>query len=324
MKRFLIICTVLATALLQYSCDSGGTPFSGRASYQELELLPPASKVIMFADVRAINNSVFVKENEDLWQEKWSHDKGRKPLDEFLEKTGIDLKEDVVAVYFALASGEGQNDDDRMAIIVAGNFDLAKVAKQLDKTLQEKPGEWDKMTINMKVLFKNEHDDNGSILLLDDQNILIGDSGWLEKIAAGTRNKEDHFRDMLQDVGNGKHFWVVVNKNMNELLPGQSNNPFTERFAPLLMARRFALSAEFSDKLNFEGFLQFDEEQTSRLFADLARGGLAAARLAMVDNPAAVDALNEISIETKDKRTYIRGEITARTVAAVEEQSNKY
>ncbi|HHL71852.1 MAG TPA: hypothetical protein ENJ29_05000 [Bacteroidetes bacterium] len=324
MKRFLIVCTVLATALLQYSCDSGGTPFSGRASYQELELLPPASKVIMFADVRAINNSVFVKENEDLLQEKWHSEKDRKSVDEFFEKTGIDLKKDIVAVYFALASGEGRNADDRIAVVVNGNFDLAKVAGQLDETLQEKPGEWDKKSINMKIMFKNEHDDNGSILLLDDQNILIGNSGWLEKIAAGTRNKEDNFRDMLQDVRSGKHFWVVVNKGMNELLPGKSNNPFTERFAPLLMARRFALSAEFSDKLNFEGFLQFDEEQNSRLFADLARGGLAAARLAMVDNPAAVDALNEITIETKDKRTYIRGEITARTVAAVEEQSNKY
>ncbi len=324
--RFFLNFIVLSIALLLQACTWGNEPYSGNVSHQAVELLPAESSLILFANLKAIKNSQFTQEYRKFVEEKWHGEKDKEELDEFLEKTGIDPDKDVTGLYLALDLSKNEKTaqaNDKIAFVLTGDFDTDKIISHLEETLRQDDSHWEKTTISGKVMFRKQNDREIAFLILNDETLLAGTPEWLMQVASGERPGREYAGELLQDLRYRNHFWLIVNKDMQNFMPDMKGTPFGKRLAPLGMARLFVLSAQVGDKLRFEGFLQFDEEQNSTLFAEIIRGGLAAMRLGLMDNQQALDALNAISVESMGKKTIVRGEFSSEILALTDEQSEK-
>jgi len=206
---FAAICCLIIYSLT--ACGGSGTaPTAGSASADDmLKLLPVESTGVFFVDfhkamsIEAIGNAIQEDENYEKYME-------------FVEKTGIDPKEDVyyIAASFSQAETKGEE-------IGAGIVNLKYDPDALLNMIKEKAAEEGKNYITeeyngTQMYFWEEKDEEGGFAFLDASNAIVGNKAGVKSIidvVKGTKEnvyKNEALSSLLGKTNKKAMLWGAI------------------------------------------------------------------------------------------------------------------
>ena len=294
-RAALILVAVLLAPVIS-GCDSESLVTSDAGHLETaLRLLGPDGTAVGFANVEAIER------HADSWIESIT---GRMPerdgmTDEFERQTGVDVENDVQAIYGTVIGAVGEEDG---SIIVFGTWDADDVIDHLD----------DNMEIN-----RIEHDGPESFTAYG-----IAERGTLFLAVSRdgyivVTSSEDRFESMLaralanDPVASDEPFlselaaydaWLTVN-DVRQALPDVM--PQAGMIGPIFESvSRAGFGADLAEE-TAEALLLAEPREDVRAedLANVVRGGIAAARFQVMSEPDAPelirDLLDRIEVETR-------------------------
>ena len=124
--------------------------------------------------------------------------------------------------------------------------------------------------------------------------------------------QDSEIRALLDDIVFGDQIWIVMNQPM-QLAGGElarSSSPQAKLIREAVQA--VVLSAQIDDDLRFDGRIECDNAENSKLLVDLIRGALAAAKLSVAGERELIDEINRIKVEQRESQALIHGTLTQR------------
>ena len=289
----------LVTAFSVSACESGLDAPGVTATVQSSEafaLLPADAQMIGMMDLRAARESDAIKTATGGAGLGMVSPDGSDDFDEFVRLTGFNPGEDLDRVYIAAREanraaafvGYGRFDRDRIARFVADQEDAELEATEID---------------GIPVYLSTRDTERGGFALVNDEMILAGDEASLRAMLArvGTTDATPSadVQALLDRVQYPDGAWFIA----RDL--GVAGSDATLGDAPMgaaaTMADDMVVSMDFRrDGVAFGAFVTPRSGASASDLADVLKGGVAAARAGLKDEPGAIDMLDDVDVKTRD------------------------
>ncbi|MCK4645338.1 MAG: hypothetical protein KAU46_03715 [Candidatus Aminicenantes bacterium] len=229
MKKFTAIGIVIIFALLSFiSCEKKpAAPSSGAAQANDmLSLLPVDAQGVLFIDIQrimaidAVDEIIKEEENEESYQK----------YQEFIEKTGIDPKEDIYSIAASATKGEGK-EIKTVSFVLNLKYSRETLLPLIKENMEEgeefTEKEYDGFTI---YTIKKEGEKEVNFAFLDDSNISAGnEEGVKSVIDVLQKKRENVFKNdslaaLLADANKGAILWgaFAIPPEVKEEMTGAS------------------------------------------------------------------------------------------------------
>lgn len=265
-----------------------------------LTVIPEKTNMLFYANLQELRKTPL---GEDFRAEfeKNLHDGDDRDYQEFVARTGIDLREDVHEVWFGGFSE--QQRDVEGGVIVTGRFDEGRV---LDYIREKEPGKLEERSYRGHTVYifdKDEHE----MTLLQQNVVVMGKGAWVTAIVDQLEDKgrsvldNQSMADYFAQVRHKDHLWGVV--DLTELsdvwaqeLRRNSSFKGTESIENM---EALVFYTHFDDKTDLYIKGNFTTKEEAETISEMLNGFKAMAKLVVSDDREAVDMLNEIKIESE-------------------------
>lgn len=266
-----------------------------------LEVLPAGADAAAMLNVRAVHESPLGRHAGPFTVEGMSGE-GAARFDEFVRLTGFDPERDLERVYVAV-SGEGEHA--APAFVVYGDFDRAR----MDAYLRDHaPAEaaLEQTTIGGLPVYLGADDDGRrfGLALVNDQMALAGDEAALRAMIArvetpgGGLDGDAEMMRLVERAAYGDGAWFAA-RNLDHFGHDDEAHPVGDLTIAGTHMAQGVVSFDFrTDGVAMQA-VGFPRPGTSPDdVADLVRGGVATMRTQAEDEPAAVQALDDVEVRT--------------------------
>ncbi|MGH7495024.1 MAG: hypothetical protein ACREOO_21840 [bacterium] len=310
MRKMNVVLSLLLVAAL--GCQREGKIAVQDATRQDAQLLPADVNTIMYCNVRNVVQSPLAQEVlqqiENRMREEMSHDR----YEEFKSATGFDPKRDLHSVLAGARQMHGHDED--LYAIVHGQFDEQKIVAFIKQEMDSARHEihWQEETIGGHRVYFNSRKEQRGLCFVNNTTIYAGSREWLTQALAGKKSGEvpKVFAALENKIRFGDQLWMAVSVDTALHAEPAFARKLRENFPKLETVEDLVFSAHVTDGVRFEGQLQCQNAEDSKLMVDLMRGALAAAKLQVSKDRAAVDALNSIKVDQKGEQALLHGELT--------------
>lgn len=294
-KNIVYILSLSIIFLLITACgEKTTTPEKGAASLDSaFKILPLDSKAVFYVDMKKIMALESV--NQALESEKNYQD-----MQKFINKTGINPKEDIHYVIGALTSMEK---DSQTGVIVANlNYNKESMINLIKEESEEEitESEYSGFTIYTT----EEADEMGSFCFLDESNVLIGDNSGIQAVIDIVKNngenvlKNEEMSAMLQQTNKDALAWGAFLIPSETVSEATSTNPM---LANLDSVKAAAMFFDFKNQSYIaEIKLMSADPEKNKQVAELLNGLKAFGAMGAAENPALGDLMKKIEITAGD------------------------
>lgn len=240
--------------------------------------------------------------------------RGSADFDAFVRMTGFDPSQDLDRIYVAGradASGQAQ----RMAIVAYGRFDRDRIEQYLagQGEAEFEVSEADGIPL---YLAAEENGPRVGFALASGQMVLGGDEatlrGMVSRLGTSAAAPDAELQALFDRVTYPDGAWFVARGLGDAGLSMSGDAPL-----PAQAADGLVVSMAFrSDGVPVRGFLATKPEASTEDVADVIRGGIAAARAGMKDEPATLDVLDAVKVKAEDGGVQVDGFLTPAFLAA--------
>ncbi len=317
MKKNILLLGLLL--LSSVACDQASRESVPDKVRAEVALLPDESAMVMYGDVQKISQSALASDIISHFESELHREMSDSEFVKFKEATGFDPKRDLHSVL--LGAEEGARRDENAAIIVHGQFDAPRIVAYIKEqaAAREHEPRWQEETIAGHQVYFGERRENFGVCFANANTIYLGRRDWLTEVLEGktTPAMPQAFLAAEKSLRYGEQFWLGF-----AIDPASQDfaRELREKFPKFEAVKDVVFSARAAEGVEFEGLVQCDNEEDSKLIVDLLKGGLAAAKLQVSNDRNAVDALNSIKIESKGKEVLLQGELTKKYFDSLREQ----
>jgi hypothetical protein len=277
----------------------------------DLKFVPVESTLIFYCDYAKISQSSLADEFMPFLREHINHDFNDREFERFRTITGFDPEKDFDSILLAV-NAENEFDSRRRSkanpyIIIHGNFDEKRIINYMEKKADEKDEDiaWHvKKLDKFNLYIFNDSDDNFGFAFPNKHTLYVGASDWLQNVLKEKAYSSDRkIRDLVKTVRHRDQFWLTVNTLSNSLPKSFHSIPMSDRIVSL------SFSASAGSELKLYGQIICDSPETSNLMVDMMKGGLAMAKLQVYKDREAVDALDQIDIDSQGNRVLLKGNL---------------
>ncbi len=317
MKKNLLLLGLLL--LFSLACDQAARESVPDKVRTEVALLPDESAMVMYGDVQKISQSALAADIIARFESELQRGMSDDEFAKFKEATGFDPKRDLHTVLVGAKNGE--HNGENAAVIVHGQFDEQRIVAFLKEQAakHEHEARWQEETISGHQVYFGERRENFGVCFASANTIYLGRRDWLTEVLEGKASPAmpQAFLAAEKSLRYGEQFWLgfAVDPASQDFA-----RELREKFPKFEAVKDVAFSARAGEGVEFEGRVQCDNEENSKLMVDLLKGGLAAAKLQISNDRNAVDALNSIKIEHKGAQVLLQGELTKKYFDSLREQ----
>lgn len=311
------VATALGVAVTASGCqDSVAAPGVGDAAQtrEALDLLPPDATMIGMVDLGAARASDAVATATGgaglgLMSPGRSAD-----FDAFVRQTGFNPGEDLDRIYVASTGGEAQG-----AFVAYGRFSR----ERLEAYLADRPADDGPALVATDIggvpayLAADDAGHRHGIALPNDRMILAGDeatlTAMLGRLGGTAAQPAPAMQALLDRVVYPDGAWFVARDL--ESVAGEGDGPLGVAGAQV---RALVLSMDFQrDGVAVRAFAEPAAPATPDALADVMRGGVAAARMGVKDEPAALDVLDGVRVTSASDGVDVQALLTPAFLAAM-------
>ena len=294
--RLTLIAAGLVAALSFSACESGLDAPGVTATVQSSEafaLLPADARMIGMMDLRAARESDAIRTATGGAGLGMVSPDGSDDFDAFVRMTGFNPGEDLDRVYIAAREsdkaaafvGYGRFDRDRIARFVADQDDAELEATEID---------------GITVYLSTGPSERGGFAFVNDEMILAGDEAslrtMLSRVGSADAQPPADIQALLDRVQYPDGAWFIARDLDVDGAPG--DDPMG---AAATMADDMVVSMDFRrDGVAFGAFITPRSGASASDLADVLKGGVAAARAGLKDEPGAVDMLDDVDVKARD------------------------
>ncbi len=310
MRKLNLVLLLLFALVL--GCQRQGQIAVPDATRQDAQLLPADINAIMYCNVRNVVQSPLaadiLQQIENRMREEMSHEK----YEEFKSATGFDPKRDLQSVLAGVR--EVRRHDENFYAILHGQFDeqkiVAFVKQEIDSARHEIP--WREEMIAGHCVYFNPQKERSGLCFVNNSTVYVGDRDWLAQALEGKKSGEvpKVFSAMENKIRFGDQIWMAASADTALHAEPAFARELRENFPRLETVENLVFSAHVTNGVEFEGQVQCQNAEDSKLMVDLMRGALAAAKLQVSKDRTAVDALNSIRVDQKGEKALLHGELT--------------
>jgi hypothetical protein len=254
-----------------------------------LKFLPPETQGIAFVDVAALRDAALVRDVLDKGDVGYPRE-----LVDFMSATGFDPMKDLDKLTIAKIGAQD-------ALVVAqGRIDKFKL-EQFFKDKGKEPEVYLGQTLY--------HDRNTTIGVLG-TSVLIGPVNAVKKgidqmQLPGSVPLRRDLLDAIQTIEAGNQVWCVGDFSTPDLgaIGAQGSAPLAEALKSL---KAGTYEMRIDTGLHARGTARFSDEESARNISDLAKGGLAVARLRVSNEPGVLRLLDGILINSSGPAVVIK------------------
>ncbi|MEO0559657.1 MAG: hypothetical protein AAF170_15895 [Bacteroidota bacterium] len=288
----------LAVAVALSSCESGLNAPGVAATAQSTEalsLLPSDVQMLGMMDLRAARESDAVQTATGGAGLGMVSPNGSSEFDDFVRRTGFNPGEDLDRVYVAASEAR-----ESFAFVAYGRFDRDRItrfiAEQEDADVE--PTEID----GLPVYFATEAEGpRAGFALVNDEMILAGDEpslrAMLDRLGGAASSPSSDVQTLLDRVQYPDGAWFIARDLDMDSQPS-GDDPMG---AAATMADDMVVSMDFRrDGVAFGAFILPRAGASAEDLERVVKGGVAAARLGMKDEPTAVDVLDRVKVSERN------------------------
>ena len=300
-----VLATGLVTGLVAYY-GGGFQALSASTGPNELNYVPADAALVAFADVRSVMDSEL---RQRFKQAMPMNEEGRQ---EFLQKTGIDIENDIDYVVAAVgAQTEGSNTKPSGVVIARGRFDIVKLeglATEHGAQMQEYRGK------KLLVLQHNEPAANntGVLAFLESGLVAIGDYGGVTRAIdaqanAQTIRSNDEMMDLVADIERTNNAWAV---GRFDLLQAQAKLPdqIARQIPPI---KWFAAAGHVNGGVSAQLRAEATDEQAAENLRGVVNGVISLARLQGQNDPKLTTLISSLQMSGTGKTVQLSFAIPA-------------
>ena len=228
---------------------------------------------------------------------------GSADFDTFVRQTGFDPESDLDRVYVAASEGAGP----RAAFVAYGRFDRERIERYVADQAELELAATDVEGIPV-YLATGEDGRRGGFALVNAQMVLGGDEATLGQMIRrlGTPGQAPNaeLQALLDRVQYPDGAWFVA-RGLDRVRGGAPSGGAPSGASPAALAAQAAdgvvLSMDFGDDgVPVRAFVVTRADADAGDVADALRGGIAAAKMGVKDEPAALDVLDRAEVEARD------------------------
>jgi len=214
-------------ALILMSCQQGMAPAGSASPEDVLKYLPQDAQGVFFVDV---HNAMLTSAAEKLMQEDDDYDKYM----EFVQKTGIDPKEDIFYVAAAIVSEDPK--EQKGAAVINLKYEKEKILATIKEEADAPPVTEDYSGVT---LYSWKEEDNNGFAFLDDSNVVLGDLSSVKAVVDVLQKKRDNvfknadLAQLLNKTDKDTLFWGAMLIPPKALAEATSANPQLEALKSL-------------------------------------------------------------------------------------------
>ncbi|GAB5534257.1 MAG: hypothetical protein Rubg2KO_05060 [Rubricoccaceae bacterium] len=318
MPRTLILLYVtlgLGAAFALSSCESGLSAPGVAATAQSTEalsLLPSDTQMLGMMDLRSARESDAVQTATGGAGLGMVSPNGSSEFDDFVRRTGFNPGEDLDRVYIAASEAR-----EAFAFVGYGRFDRDRitrfVAEQEDADIE--PTEID----GLPVYFATEADGpRAGFALVNDEMILAGDEpslrAMLGRLGGAASSPSSDVQALLDRVQYPDGAWFIA-RDLDVDGQPDGDDPMG---AAATMADDMVVSMDFRrDGVAFGAFISPRAGASADDLERVVKGGVAAARLGMKDEPSAVDVLDRVQVSERNGGVDVEAFLPSEFLASV-------
>ncbi len=285
----------IAVALSVSACESGlnapGVAVTAQSS-EALSLLPTDAQTIGMMDLRAARESDAVQTATGGAGLGMVSPNGSSEFDDFVSRTGFNPGEDLDRVYIAASEGR-----ETAAFVGYGRFDRDRIARFV---ADQEEAEMEQTEIDgLPVYFSTDDDgQRAGFALVNNEMILAGDEtslrGMLARLGGAASSPSAEMQALLNRVQYPQGAWFIA-QDLD--IEGPSSSDGDAMGAAATMADDMVVSMDFRrDGVAFDAYVSPRAGASADELVRVVKGGLAAARLSMKDEPNAVDVLDRVKV----------------------------
>ena len=284
----------IAVALSVSACESGLSAPGVAATAQSTEalsLLPSDTQMLGMMDLRAARESDAIQTATGGAGLGMVSPNGSSEFDEFVRRTGFNPGEDLDRVYVAASEAR-----ESFAFVGYGRFDRDRitrfVAEQEDTDVEQTEID------GLPVYFTTEQEGpRAGFALVNDEMILAGDEpslrAMIARLGGAASSPSADVQALLDRVQYPDGAWFIARNLDVDGQPGD-DDPMG---AAATMADDMVVSMDFRrDGVAFDAFVLPRAGASADELARVVKGGVAAARRGMKDEPMAVDVLDRVKV----------------------------
>ncbi len=318
-KSLLLFAVMLATVV---ACDRSERGAVSKAVRDEVALLPDESAMVMYGDVQKISQSELATDIIARVENEMRREMNDSDFVRFKEATGFDPKKDFHSIL--VGAKEGERNGESAAVIIHGQFDEQRIVAFIkdEASKHEKNMPWQEETIAGRQVYFGERRRDFGVCFVNASTLYLGKRDWLTEVLEGktTPALPQAFTAAEKSLRYAEQFWLSLALDAEQMGGHSLGRELRENFPKFEAVKDAVFSARAGQGVEFEGRVQCDNEENSKLMVDLLKGGLAAAKLQVSNDRAAVDALNSIKIDHKGDQVLVHGELTKKFFDTLREQ----
>jgi hypothetical protein len=322
-KPILMFSVISLLTLTAWQCAIERTePISQQIS-EELALFPANATGVGYANMAAMRESPFFS----MMQKRWDNGLGYSDeYQEFMEKTGLDLRKDINEVYFSIAPTEIKRKPS-ILVVIKGSYNPDKIIEFIES--ESKEDEVGEESYKDFTLY-NLNNDNILFSFTDHNRLIFGNAtlvkSWLRQF------KEDKKKEIDSDLSkrldllkykSGAWFVLDAENMIEEMMKEMQRHPEARRFTGLKSLKDFSFSMKVEDKLWFSGVGKFSDEEKAELFQDAVKGFISTMKLSVSEDRQAVDVLNKINVKHKGNRVMMDFEMSQEDIEKLQAKRPK-
>ncbi|NUO83818.1 hypothetical protein HUU05_27395 [candidate division KSB1 bacterium] len=319
-KSLFLLCALLL--LISVACDRSAREAVPQTVRAEVALLPDESAMVMYGDVQKISQSALAADIIARLESEMRHEMSDSDFVRFKEATGFDPQKDLHSIL--LGAREGEQIREEAAVIIHGKFDEQRIIAFMKEEIakHEKDVPWQEETIAGHQVYFGERRRDFGVCFANANTMYLGSRTWLTEVLEGktTPALPQAFTAAEKSLRYAEQFWLSLAVDGEQMAGHGMGRELRKNFPKFDAIQDAVFSARAGEGVEFEGRVQCDNEENSKLMVDLLKGGLAAAKLQVSNDRTAVDALNSIKIDQKGSQVLLHGELTKKFFDTLREQ----
>lgn len=298
LKKSLLI-LALSSLFFVLQCGPSGVEKMPADMEKQVRILSQWSNVVGYVNFSEIRQSAMF---ELFFKDDWNPLKNSSDYRDFVEKTGLDVKKNITAVY--AAANFGKNERNRQVLfIIEGQFNTQKLVDYFNEMSETRPLQPEKYKSFTIYTPKN---DDVSICFIDERQALAGTNSHIKKYldasSAGPINENSTLLSRVNSLKYKKQGWLVVS---SALFSEGLNTRDLKKWNVLKSLQYTAMSCKMSDSFSMQAVGAFDDAEKAELLRDAIKGVIAAVKLSVSNDRDVIDVLNKIDVENNNEKMQI-------------------
>jgi hypothetical protein len=301
MKKSAFLLLVILFAALGCSDKSGPKELAETAVANHLSLLPETSHLLIYANVKALQQTPFGQSLAERFDRQARLDHNDEDYRRFKEYTGFVFERDVQEIWIGGVS-QTESKNGSGGAIVRGQFDAQKIIEYAKKQRRSPLLEED---FDGHTIYRSENNrDDLAFCFLSSETVALGDEPWLKNVirqrksGKGVMDNSTMSR-LIAGVPQKQYFWGIVDMGDGRWTDGLRKHGAPFKGAESLeKMRSLIFYADVAEKAELVMKGDFASAEEAELFADMLNGFKAMAKMMVSDDKEAIDMLNDIRIKT--------------------------